>query len=72
MILPNAIFDAINETQLSERGQKELTESIAILSKKGFRFGYVASEKFWIDPRNKDDLDEIEKFYKSFEINKNR
>lgn len=66
MILPRAIFDAIEETKISERGQKELTESITILSKKGLRFGYVASKKFWMDPRNKDDLGEIEKFYKSF------
>jgi len=71
MILPSAIFDAIKETKLSERGQKELTTSIGILSKKGFRFGYVVADEFWMDPRNKDDLNEIEKFYKSFEINKN-
>jgi bifunctional UDP-N-acetylglucosamine pyrophosphorylase/glucosamine-1-phosphate N-acetyltransferase len=67
MILPKAIFDAIDKTKISERGQKELTESIAILSKKGFKLGYVAAEKFWIDPRNKEDLYEVEKFYKSFE-----
>jgi len=68
MVLPSAIFDAINKTGISVRGQKELTESIGLLAKKGFRLGYVVADKFWIDPRNKEDVDAIEKFYEQLEV----
>jgi len=64
MILPKDIFLAIDETPLSVRGEKELTTSISMLAKRGYSFGYVAEKKFWMDPRNEEDLKVVENFYK--------
>ena len=64
MILPVDIFNAIKETQLSKRGEKELTSSISILASKNSKIGYVSTTKFWMDPRNKEDLESIGKFYR--------
>jgi len=68
MVLPNAIFDAIKLTPVSERGEKELTTSISILASENFSIGYISTEKFWIDARNQDDIDKIEKFYSALKI----
>jgi len=48
-ILPIQIFDAIEHTQLSPRGEYELTDSIQILIDRGLKFGCVKIEGFWID-----------------------
>ena len=65
MVLPKEIFLAIDETPLSVRGEKEVTTSINMLAKRGYSFGYVAEKRFWMDPRNEEDLHTVENFYKN-------
>jgi bifunctional UDP-N-acetylglucosamine pyrophosphorylase/glucosamine-1-phosphate N-acetyltransferase len=65
MILPKEIFDSIRKTPLSSRGEKELTTSITLSANNGKRFGFFVTKEFWMDPRNQEDLEEIEKFYKT-------
>ncbi|MFH0896857.1 MAG: sugar phosphate nucleotidyltransferase [Candidatus Bathyarchaeota archaeon] len=48
-ILPQNIFDAIDNTQLSKRGEYELTDSIKILIGEGMTFKSVMIDDFWID-----------------------
>src|SRR3989304_3137552 len=52
-VLPKEIFSAIEQTDLSPRGEYELTDSIQILIDKGYKFGYTTAENFWLDPRDK-------------------
>lgn len=55
-ILPREIFSAIDRTELSPRGEYELTESIQILIDEGLDFGFIIAEGFWIDPRDKEEI----------------
>jgi len=55
-ILPKEIFGAIDKTELSTRGEYELTESIQILIDSGHEFGFVIAEGFWIDPRDQEEI----------------
>ncbi len=55
-VLPKEIFDAIDETGLSPRGEYELTDSIQIMIHGGTKFGFVITEGFWIDPRDQDEI----------------
>lgn len=61
-VLPSDIFEAIRKTKLSSRNEYELTDAIQILINEGYGFGFVKIEGFWIDPRNKDELDRAEQF----------
>lgn len=60
-VLPYEIFDAIQETGLSPRGEYELTESIQKLIDKGRKFGFVIAEGYWMDPRNKEEIELADK-----------
>lgn len=64
MILPNEIFNSIRKTPLSPRGERELTTSITLSASSGKRFGFFVAKEFWMDPRNKEDMDVIEEFYR--------
>lgn len=48
-LLPDRIFEAIDHTCKSERGEKELTDSINYLLDKGFVFRPIFVDEFWID-----------------------
>lgn len=62
-ILPSEIFDAIEKTPLSKRGECELTDSIDILIKEGFRFRPVLIDDFWLDVGRPSDLDRANDIY---------
>lgn len=55
-ILPKEIFSAIDKTKLSPRGEYELTESIQILIDEGYKFGFVVTGGFWLDPRDQEEI----------------
>jgi bifunctional UDP-N-acetylglucosamine pyrophosphorylase/glucosamine-1-phosphate N-acetyltransferase len=55
-VMPKDIFRAIDETELSPRGEYELTDSIQILIDEGMNFGFVITEGFWMDPRDQDEI----------------
>ncbi len=61
-ILPKEIFSAIEKTKLSPRGEYELTDSIQILIDEGLEFGFIIAEGFWIDPRNKEEIEKADTF----------
>jgi len=49
-IFNSKLFDAINQTQKSIRGEYEITDSFAIMIKKGLKIlGYNLSQFFWSD-----------------------
>lgn len=60
-ILPRDIFNAIEQTKLSARGEYELTDSIQILIDSGMKIGYCKLPGFWLDPRDKKEIDEAER-----------
>lgn len=64
-VLPNRIFEALDETSLSPRGEYELTQSIQIMVDRGFRFGYINTDLFWLDPKDDLDLKEAGMFLRS-------
>lgn len=55
-ILPKEIFSAIDRTNLSSRGEYELTESIQILIDDGAEFSFVIAKSFWLDPRDSEEI----------------
>lgn len=59
---PIEIFDAINETKLSPRGELEITESINRLIEKGFIFHFVES-KYYFDTSSINGLEEAREFF---------
>jgi bifunctional UDP-N-acetylglucosamine pyrophosphorylase/glucosamine-1-phosphate N-acetyltransferase len=66
-LLPEKIFEAIEQTPLSKRGELELTDSIQILIDKGLKFKPVIFSEFWIDIGRISDYEEAKKIYKSWE-----
>jgi len=56
-VLPKEIFNAIEQTKLSKRGEYEITDSIQILIDNGFECKFLLVKGFWIDIGNKENLD---------------
>jgi bifunctional UDP-N-acetylglucosamine pyrophosphorylase/glucosamine-1-phosphate N-acetyltransferase len=65
-ILPKEIFDAIDKTRLSERGEYELTDSIQILIDEGFDFKPLIVDEYMIDIGRLSDYEEAKKVYSSW------
>jgi len=62
-LLPKKIFEAIEKTPLSKRGEYELTDSIQILIDKGFKFKPVIANEFWIDIGRLSDYEKAKEIY---------
>lgn len=62
-LLPEEIFDAIDKTPLSKRGEYELTDSIQILIDKGLKFKPVIVDEFWIDVGRIEDYEKANEIY---------
>jgi bifunctional UDP-N-acetylglucosamine pyrophosphorylase/glucosamine-1-phosphate N-acetyltransferase len=62
-LLPEKIFEAIDQTPLSKRGEYELTDSIQILIDKGLKFKPVFIDNFWIDIGRIPDYEKAKEFY---------
>lgn len=60
-ILPKEIFSATEKTKLSPRGEYELTDSIQILIDSGMKIGYCKLSGFWLDPRDKNEIEQAKK-----------
>ncbi len=58
-ILPIEIFESIKKTKISKRGEYELPESIQILINEGFKFKFIEIDNYWFDPRNEEEINEI-------------
>jgi bifunctional UDP-N-acetylglucosamine pyrophosphorylase/glucosamine-1-phosphate N-acetyltransferase len=65
-LLPEKIFDTIEKTPLSKRGEYELTDSIQILIDKGLKFKPVVVNEFWIDIGRIEDYEKAKKVYNSW------
>jgi len=65
-LLPEKIFEAIDQTLLSKRGEYELTDSIQILIDKGFIFKPVFANEFWIDVGRISDYEKANELYKTW------
>jgi dTDP-glucose pyrophosphorylase len=61
-ILPREIFEAIEKTPLSSRGEYELTDSIQLLCDAGKKIGHIKVEEFWFDPRDEKEIELAKKF----------
>jgi bifunctional UDP-N-acetylglucosamine pyrophosphorylase/glucosamine-1-phosphate N-acetyltransferase len=62
-LLPEKIFEAIDQTHLSKRGEYELTDSIKILINRGFKFKPVIVDEFWIDVGRIADYEKARELY---------
>jgi bifunctional UDP-N-acetylglucosamine pyrophosphorylase/glucosamine-1-phosphate N-acetyltransferase len=62
-VLPKKIFEAIDKTKLSARGEYELTDSIQILIKEGYSFGCVKIRGFWSDIGSLEELESVKKHF---------
>lgn len=65
-ILPPDIFNAIDRTPLSKRGECELTDSIQILIDEGSIFKPVVIEGFWIDIGRISDYEKAKEIYRNW------
>jgi bifunctional UDP-N-acetylglucosamine pyrophosphorylase/glucosamine-1-phosphate N-acetyltransferase len=65
-LLPKEIFEAIEKTPLSKRGEYELTDSIQILIDKGFKFKPVFIDEFWVDIGRISDYEKANELYKTW------
>jgi len=65
-LLPEKIFEAIDQTPLSKRGEYELTDSIQILIDKGFKFKPIFVNEFWIDIGRISDYEKAKEIYNSW------
>ena len=65
-VLPEEIFDAIDKTNLSERGEYELTDSIQILIDEGSNFKPIIVDEYVIDIGRLSDYEEAKKVYGSW------
>lgn len=63
-LLPKEIFDAVEITPLSKRGEYEIIDSIQILIDKGFVFKPVITNEFWIDIGRIEDYKKANEIYK--------
>lgn len=64
-IFPETIFDAIDKTELSERGEIEITDSIQILIDSGARLTFLKTDDFWMDIGRIEDYEKANEIYKS-------
>lgn len=55
------IYKYIRRTELSERGEYEITDSIKLMLKGGHSVGHVPFEKYWIDVGRHEDLKKARK-----------
>jgi bifunctional UDP-N-acetylglucosamine pyrophosphorylase/glucosamine-1-phosphate N-acetyltransferase len=62
-IMPREIFDAINSTKLSVRGEYEITESIQILIDRGMKFKFLKTNGFWMDVGKISDYEKAKEIY---------
>jgi len=65
-LLPEKIFEAIEKTPLSKRGEYELTDSIQILIDKGLKFKPVFIDDFWIDVGRIPDYEKAKEVYRQW------
>lgn len=65
-LLPEKIFDAIEQTTLSKRGEYELTDSIQILIDKKFKFKPVIVSEFCIDIGRISDYEKAKEVYSAW------
>jgi bifunctional UDP-N-acetylglucosamine pyrophosphorylase/glucosamine-1-phosphate N-acetyltransferase len=65
-LLPEEIFEAIEQTPLSKRGEYEITDSIQILIDKGLRFKPVFIDEFWIDVGRISDYEKAKELYRQW------
>lgn len=65
-VLPEEVFDAIDKTNLSERGEYELTDSIQILIDRGSNFKPIIVDEYVIDIGRLSDYEEAKKVYGSW------
>ena len=65
-LLPEKIFEAIDQTHLSKRGEYELTDSIQILIDKGLKFKPVFIDDFWIDVGRISDYEKAKEVYEQW------
>jgi bifunctional UDP-N-acetylglucosamine pyrophosphorylase/glucosamine-1-phosphate N-acetyltransferase len=65
-VLPEEIFDAIDKTHLSERGEYELTDSIQILIDGGSNFKPLIVDEYMIDIGRLSDYEEAKKVHSSW------
>ncbi|MFH1444957.1 MAG: sugar phosphate nucleotidyltransferase [Nanoarchaeota archaeon] len=63
---PRDIFEAIEETPLSKRGELELTDPINTLINRGFEIKPLITDKFCIDVGTKEDYARAKEAYKQF------
>jgi bifunctional UDP-N-acetylglucosamine pyrophosphorylase/glucosamine-1-phosphate N-acetyltransferase len=68
-LLPEKIFEAIEQTPLSKRGEYELTDSIQILIDKGFTLKPVFVDEFWIDVGRIPDYEKAREIYDEWKKN---
>jgi len=64
-ILPEEIFDAIEKTPLSARGEYELTDSIQILVNEGFDFKPLIVDEYLIDIGRIEDYEKAKEMYET-------
>ena len=50
------VFDVIKELKPSWRGEYEITDTIRLMMKKGYRIGYSVIDGWWFDTGKKDDI----------------
>jgi UDP-N-acetylglucosamine diphosphorylase / glucose-1-phosphate thymidylyltransferase / UDP-N-acetylgalactosamine diphosphorylase / glucosamine-1-phosphate N-acetyltransferase / galactosamine-1-phosphate N-acetyltransferase len=65
-MLPEKIFDAIKQTNLSKRGEYEITDSIQILIDSGLCIRPVKVEEFWIDVGRIPDYERAQELFKEW------
>jgi bifunctional UDP-N-acetylglucosamine pyrophosphorylase/glucosamine-1-phosphate N-acetyltransferase len=64
-IFPQEIFEMIKKTQLSPRGEYEITDTIQMMIEEGFRFKVCRLRGYWHDIAYLDDLKAANKFFES-------
>ena len=58
------IFEALEQIELSERGELELTDAISLLAE-GRKVKVMMLQDYWLDLGKKDDIEKIEEFLKT-------
>jgi bifunctional UDP-N-acetylglucosamine pyrophosphorylase/glucosamine-1-phosphate N-acetyltransferase len=64
-IFDESIFDAIDKTELSDRGELEITDSIQILINEGAKLTFLKTDEFWMDIGSIEDYKRVNEFYKT-------
>lgn len=63
-IMPHEIFDALSITNLSERKEIEITDSIQILIDRGKKFKFLKTDSLWMDIGRISDYEKANKIFK--------